>query len=62
VSAPDTRAQRIDRVGLSDAGRRKIESALPNWRAAQKAAKDLLGPRFFRELRKAVDTLDAARR
>ena len=62
VAAPDTRAQRIDRVGLSEAGRRKIQSALADWRAAQKAASDLLGPRFFRELRKAVDTLDAAPR
>ena len=62
VSAPDARGQRIDRVGLSEAGRRKIQSALPDWRAAQKAASDLLGPRFFRQLRKAVDTLDCVRR
>jgi len=61
VSAHDTRGRRIDRVGLTRSGRRKIQSALPDWRAAQKAASDLLGPRFFQQLRKAIDTLDAVR-
>ena len=61
VSAHDTRGRRIDRVGLTRSGRRKIQSALPDWRAAQKAASDLLGPRFFHELRKAIDTLDSVR-
>jgi len=61
VSAQDTRGRRIDRVGLTGSGRRKIQSALADWREAQKAASALLGPRFFHELRKAIDALDAVR-
>lgn len=62
VAAHKSGGKRIDRVRLSESGRRKIHEVFADWHAAQRAARTLLGPRFFRELRRAIDALSASPR
>lgn len=57
IEAMSTDAKGVREVALTAAGRKKVESVLPDWRAAQQQAAQLLGPAGVKAVRKMANSL-----
>lgn len=57
IEAVSADAKGVREVALTPAGRRKVESVLPDWRRAQKQAAELLGPAGVNAIRNMASSI-----